>query len=396
MRDEARHGAHLSFTIRPISGGYELTVAPSAEGAEGLVAVIPEKSQVSFGEAVADLRTFKDVASEAAGDAWKAAGDALELLGIIGNEFLFKLLSRRDIERLESYLVVFFADRDAQDQPLLIDVNAPPEFQFPLEVMPLLGPPPEGMRSAGDVFAGAATFPGFAAIIRRNPLDLSVPRSVKLQADGRLPVRAFRHGRLEEDLLGPGGDLSLEVQAIWPEKEYEPLDARRRFGELVFGAPTLGTAGGEQVQHFACHCQTGSDRANRWEIQLAPPDGRAQIRLKYDELLAETRRYPADPAGARPLVFMNACGSAAIDPLSILSLPRMFLENGNCVYIGTETKIPPAVAAAMSRHFYRHLLEQASAGMALHRAKWELLTRGSPAGVLYTLYGDPDVAISPS
>ena len=215
----------------------------------------------------------------------------------------------------------------------------------------------------------------------------------------RLAVRLFRHGNLESELFDEAHGR-LQVQGRWPLQVYKPrMKGVKAFSELIFDAPHIDDDGAEQVHHFACHCQTGAGQPGGWEIQLAPPPGSTDLLLRFDELLLERNRR-VTTKGNRPLVFMNACGSAMVDPFSIISLPRLFLDNRNCTFIGTETRIPPKIAAFISKRFYDHLIpaEDAriglSAARALHAAKWELLIRhGNPCGVLYTLYGDPDAVV---
>jgi hypothetical protein len=395
MGHEPRRGARVNISIVPDTGGFRLNASSSVERDPGFSCEILAKSQFSFGDSVAQLRAFKDIVEDIDVNDWLRTGAALEKLGGVGNLFAYRLFGQLGLEGFCAYLSVLFADVDAQENPVLVEITAPPEMQFPFEVLPVLGPPPEAPQTPAQVVSAACAFPGFAAIIRRTVLGPALPQRPSLAMGEQLPVRLFRHGQLEAELFEVGGPF--EVRGSWPERAYgSQREALQSFGKLIFDAPSLGSDCGEQVQHFACHCQTGHGEAGAWEIQLAPPHESDEIGLSLVDLLAERRKRLTNSAAIRPLVFMNACGSAAIDPVSILSLPRMFLENGNCAYIGTETKIPPEIAADISRRFYAHLLSgnEVSAGLALHRAKWELLLRhGNPSGVLYTLYGDPDVAV---
>ena len=93
---------------------------------------------------------------------------------------------------------------------------------------------------------------------------------------------------------------------------------------------------------------------------------------------------------------MNACGTSTINPSSAASFVQLFLENGNRGFIGTETRVPDLVATEYSRIFYKHLVGGETVGYAMHQAKWDLLRQfKNPLGVLYTLYGNPDLAVSP-
>jgi hypothetical protein len=397
MDNDSPRGTLLNFVITPRTGAsFALTVSSSIKGDPGFEAEIFSRSQASFGDAVAQLRAFKDIVEDVDVDDWARAGSALAKLEQIGYLFAYRLFGQRDLERFRDYLPTLFADIDPEERPALIEIAAPEDMYFPLELLPVLAVPPEEPTTADEVIGAARAFPGFATVIRRTALGPPLAQRSMLKMGEKLPVRLFRHGRLESELFDRA-DSPFEVRGPWPAQRYDrQTEAIKAFGRLIFDAEALGRDGGDQIQHFACHCQTGSGEAGTWEIQLAPSDESDELGLSLTELLLERGKRRTNPSITRPLVFMNACGSAAIDPLSILSLPRLFLENSNCAYIGTETKIPPDVAAAISQRFYAHLLGGERAGIALHRAKWELLLRhGNPSGALYTFYGDPDVAVAP-
>ena len=55
-------------------------------------------------------------------------------------------------------------------------------------------------------------------------------------------------------------------------------------------------------------------------------------------------------------MFLNACGSAAVDVFSASSFVKLFIENGNRGFLGTETRVPDTFAAKLSRRFYQELL----------------------------------------
>ena len=62
--------------------------------------------------------------------------------------------------------------------------------------------------------------------------------------------------------------------------------------------------------------------------------------------------------------------------------------------VGPETLVPDKTAAEYARHFYRALFGRRTLGEAVVLARRDLLAeRGNPLGLLYVLYGDPDVTI---
>jgi hypothetical protein len=92
-----------------------------------------------------------------------------------------------------------------------------------------------------------------------------------------------------------------------------------------------------------------------------------------------------------PIVVMNSCGSAHLDPRTAVSFPDLFLTEHLGGFIGPEALVPDEVAADFSRQFYAALTRGMSVGQALYHAKWTLLSRWSnPLGMLWTAYVDPD------
>ena len=58
--------------------------------------------------------------------------------------------------------------------------------------------------------------------------------------------------------------------------------------------------------------------------------------------------------------------------------------------------MPDNIAAAFSRLFYEGLLDaDLPLGEAVLQARQRLLARNNPLGILYTLYGDPDLVVMP-
>ena len=76
------------------------------------------------------------------------------------------------------------------------------------------------------------------------------------------------------------------------------------------------------------------------------------------------------------------------------SFPEVFLDVGNRSVIGTETRIPDAFAAAFSEKFYLTLIRGDPVGVSLFTARWSLLKHlRNPLGILYTLFGIPDLHV---
>jgi hypothetical protein len=112
--------------------------------------------------------------------------------------------------------------------------------------------------------------------------------------------------------------------------------------------------------------------------------------------LDRLRRGQSTDRPIRPLVFFNACGSAAVDPVGASSFPDLFLSRGLGFlgFIGTEATIPDAFAAAFARAFYGYLLQGMEIGHALYASRWKLLQENrNPLGMLYSLYAEPEIRV---
>jgi hypothetical protein len=65
--------------------------------------------------------------------------------------------------------------------------------------------------------------------------------------------------------------------------------------------------------------------------------------------------------------------------------------------IGSETLIPDGLAAHFAEQVYDALLTGETLGMAVYRARRNLIEyRGNPGGVLWSVFGDPDLLLRPA
>jgi CHAT domain-containing protein len=156
-----------------------------------------------------------------------------------------------------------------------------------------------------------------------------------------------------------------------------------------------------QIHHLAGHSDTRAREPADYELEIAGDDGESRpitfLRLYNEFMFADT---DSTPVGAiahlplKPLVFLNACGSAHKDPRRVYSWPEWFLQTGHCAVIGPETLVPDDAAAQYACFFYEALFSQRTAGEALVLARRELLHQyGNPLGLLYVLYGDSSVSV---
>jgi hypothetical protein len=304
------------------------------------------------------------------------------------------------------------AHQPAGGEQAFIDVEAPRDLWVPVELLAYEHPPRTRVRDSRALRQACKKFVGFSAIIRRTLGDHDVysgglSQDRVLVADKGLPVTLFHDASLaaagiERDLLAslsPGVDL----QGPWPDCDLEEDTIRQRLMQHLFDLRTAVVGGrrlvSDQIQHFACHCDTTGPETDEYAIRLGAAGGAgayislAQIRKG----LARAAEQTDGQQPSLPLIFLNACGSASVDYRGAASFPARFLSAGNRGFIGTETNIPDVFAARFAERFYSHLLSGDPVGRALNKAKWDMtITRRNPLGILYTLYADPDLHIGPS
>ena len=96
------------------------------------------------------------------------------------------------------------------------------------------------------------------------------------------------------------------------------------------------------------------------------------------------------------LVFLNACQSAGSGPVAGGLLDHLFTVGFKHI-IGSETLIPDRLAGYFAEKVYDGLLAAQTLGMAVYRARRTLVEEhGNPGGVLWSVYGDPDLRLRPT
>lgn len=123
-------------------------------------------------------------------------------------------------------------------------------------------------------------------------------------------------------------------------------------------------------------------------------------RLYTDDLVTLVRRV--QQRGSRlwatcaPLVFLNCCGSLAIEPKTLVSYVDSFVGSAQASgVIGTGARISQPVAQAVAETVLRAMLERhATVGDAMQQARIDLLGQRSLVGLYYTPYAWADLRFS--
>ena len=87
-----------------------------------------------------------------------------------------------------------------------------------------------------------------------------------------------------------------------------------------------------------------------------------------------------------PLVFINGCHTAALEPESAMNLVDSFVYANAAGIIGTEITIFEPLAVAFAEACFRYFLDEVPIGEAIRRARLELLKQGNPLGLVYIPY----------
>ena len=325
------------------------------------------------------------------------ASNALEALDRRGRSMMVSIFGR-DREKLSKLFEANFPLWSAGSSPIVITAAAELTRFLPLEFLPLFDLRSWPRYPDWPTLAQAARrFPGFSAIIRREFYNLKVPQDLTLKSNPRLPLKCFFErsfpGALEEVEFFKNNH-SIEFDGPWPETKLEQfpdlLAQYLQFANQTFTGNLRNQA--DQIQHFTCHCETD---------ELVPSDSTLALSEENIATIADLQASLRPPSQLEnqepgPLIFLNACGTSKMDPMTAASFPQFFLkDNGNRGFIGTETSIPDDVAAYFSRRFYESLLSGVRLGEAIYEAKWKMLYEtNNPLGILYTLYADPDMVIS--
>jgi hypothetical protein len=115
-------------------------------------------------------------------------------------------------------------------------------------------------------------------------------------------------------------------------------------------------------------------------IQVGPP---TEMGITRDNLRREKIRWKSP----RPLVFLNGCHTAALEPDVAIDFITAFIEVARaCGVIGTEITIFEPLAIAFAEECLRRFLNGAQIGDSVRGSRLKLLKDGNPLGLVYIPY----------
>ncbi|MFJ8083082.1 CHAT domain-containing protein [Streptomyces sp. NPDC096205] len=302
---------------------------------------------------------------------------------------------------------------DLEDVPS-IQFHCDKDAVFPIELLPvfrLMEPRPPIVNDQ-SLDENVGRYLGFATNVRRHirGAPVTAPPVCRrgdlkvscLPNESGLKVALFHEASLTEtaaeklDLQRHGSRLSL--LGPWPSGDVGSLE--KIIAEILRESCPPGQLDAH-VLHFACHCMSDVEspaditirlrgtQTDRIEVTLGNLEARSAI------LSLMRNAGAASAAPILPLVFLNACSSAVVEPLTGASLPNFFQDQGYIGFIGTEAPVPDAVAAAFSKEFYRCFLAGQSLGEALRNSRRALLYQyKNPLGLIYVAYADGDIRVA--
>jgi hypothetical protein len=287
----------------------------------------------------------------------------------------------------------------------VLQVEVPHNAMYPFEIMPLfdLTTPPARIADHLTLAEVARRFVGFSMVVRR--LVARTPMG-KASAEISRPLRVSflqnsnLDGAKRELAFFTGTDpAAIHLEGPWPTAATGKSELARAMFDPDTGFADWPRSTPRQIVHFACHCETRADSSGDYTLRLQGDESpQLDLRLKdlQVEYLASAAARGSAASPARPFVFINACGSSHVEPITGTSLHAFLLGERHSGVIGTETEIRDDLAAEVSGQFYRRLLAGDDMGAAMQHAKWMLLKRyRNPLGLLYTMYGDTRLQVAP-
>jgi len=160
------------------------------------------------------------------------------------------------------------------------------------------------------------------------------------------------------------------LQALQPQLGWNYANTRADVLKLL-------KASTSQLVYFYCH---GGMSGTVPFIQVGPATERGITR---DNLRREKIRWKSP----RPLVFINGCHTAALEPEVAMEFISAFVEvAGACGVVGTEITIFELLARAFAEECLGRFLKGERIGDAIRGARLKLLKDGNPLGLVYIPY----------
>jgi len=200
---------------------------------------------------------------------------------------------------------------------------------------------------------------------------------------------------------------SLDVKVIANQRAlFEGIPGVAPYPRVESAADFVAYLGSEtacDLLYVFCHATAAVTRDALFTYADQVPDLQAKLIFEPPPAapvdVAAMQVHRELPLAGRPLVFLNACSTAAGDEAFPPPLLEQFLDRWAAAgVLGTDWDVPAAFADAFSRRLLGHFLR---AGQPLGEAFWlashEAFAEGNPFPLIYALYARPDfITTAPS
>ena len=290
---------------------------------------------------------------------WQEQWDAFRELAETGVSVMDEMFGHGgpDSFRLEETLNVLYPEwKNEAARPGQFTIVADLDQFLPLELLPLFNTRklPDTVKSE-DLPLAVRRLPCFSTVVRRQLPSITPTRgedALKLDNFHSLPLRFFWN----QDLEGSKSEKEffervkgIDLIGPWPDQHVTSNELKNRLAEWLWDASSRVEEKDrhDQVQHFACHCDTDPTTSPRSHLIFR---GDEKVTISDIKRGFRDRARPAtanklerDPA-RRPLVFLNACRSLQVKPGAVTSIPMFFLDPvegcGSRGVIGTAARVP--------------------------------------------------------
>lgn len=318
---------------------------------------------------------------------WRTLSEAMRVLRAGGQDLGYAIFSSADVPRVQEFCRAACRWGSRTPTTPKVELIVSELAMAPLEFVPLFRrASSRPIRDALTFQEEARSYLGFNAILKRTVRESPVQQTA-INGFPRLraAVLHFAGLRAVNEVLPALAEGGVSTAEPIPADLMAPDELEARVcGSLLRDR--------HQILYLGCHAVTTDPSSTQHEIVLAHEPTAAPHHLK----LGAINRYfyeNGPRAKVGPLVFMNACGGAAVIPTGVTSFPLFFMKENFSGYIGTETIIPDRTAAALAKQFFKHFLDGRTLGESLLLARRHLLDRGDPLGILYTAYAASDMLV---
>ena len=147
-------------------------------------------------------------------------------------------------------------------------------------------------------------------------------------------------------------------------------------------------AGDRSLYYFFCHAEKGDTQPIGLRLKLAENQLLVAGSLPSRSDAAEWEWNLGAWDQHRPLVFLNACKSIALDATLVSPFVDGFIDLGASALVGTEVQVFTELAASTARELLRRMVAlREDLGTALLHVRRAMLGAGNPMGLAYAAYG---------